>query len=112
MAISIVVSDKVRFEVKVTINDAAGKAQPFKFWLTCHRLDSDALQARMQSDNAGVVFADFMAENIIDWSDVIDESRAPVPYSETSWRLLCKTPGLANVAFHTYLREVGAKEKN
>lgn len=112
MAIKIVVSDKVGFKVKLTINDATGRAQSFEFGLTCKRLESEVLHARIKGDGDGVVFADFMAEVILDWTAVVDADDAPVPYSESAWRALCKTPGVGKVSFDTYCREVGAKEKN
>jgi len=107
MAIKIVVSDIVGFKVKVSINDAAGNAQAFTFGLKCKRLTSEELQ-----ELNGIVYADFMAGVILDWSDVQDAQDKPLPYSESAWRELCKIPGLGAVAFRTYLGEVGAKEKN
>lgn len=111
MAIKIVVSDTVAFKVRGTINDAAGVAQPFDFKLTCIRLDSDQINVKLKSDTDASL-TDFMADVVEDWSGVRDAQDQPLPYSEAGLRQLCKIPGVASVAFRTYLSEVGAKEKN
>ena len=46
------------------------------------------------------------------WSGVKDADDKPLAYSEANLRALCKIPGIAGLAFRTYLAEVGAKEKN
>lgn len=107
MAIRIVVSNTLRFKVKVTIKNALGAAEPFDFDLTCKRLQAEEL-----SNLEGAIFADFLAGVILDWSGVQDADNNPLPYSEAALRELCKIPGLSAVAFRTYLAEVGAKEKN
>ena len=47
-----------------------------------------------------------------DWSGVKDADDKALPYSEDKLRALCRIPGIASLAFRTYLLEVGAKEKN
>lgn len=111
MAIKIVVSDTVGFKVRGSINDANGVPQPFDFKLTCLRLDSEQITAKLKGDQDASL-ADFLADVVEDWSGVRDETDKPVPYSADAMKQLCKIPGVANVAFRTYLAEVGAKEKN
>ena len=53
-----------------------------------------------------------LADVVEDWSGVRDADDKPLPYSEDALRALCRIPGVAAVAFRTYLAEVGAKEKN
>jgi hypothetical protein len=109
MAIKIIVSDTVAFKVKGSINDVSGTAQPFDFKLTCLRLDTDAIEAKL---NGGITVVDFMCDVVEDWSGVRDADDKPLPYSETALRQLFKIAGVAGVAYKTYLQEVGAKEKN
>lgn len=111
MAIKIIVSDTVGFKVKGTINDAAGMAQAFDFGLTCTRLDSDQIQAKLKGDSDSS-FCDFMLDVITGWTGVRDADDKPMPYTEDDYRRLCKISGVAALAFRTYMVEVGAKEKN
>lgn len=111
MAIKIVISDTVGFKVKGTINDEKGTAQPFDFTLICSRLDQDQIQAKLK-DHGDASLTDFLVDVIESWSGVRDAADAPLPYSEANLRALCKIPGVAGLAFRTYLAEVGAKEKN
>lgn len=111
MAIKIVVSDTVGIKVKGAINDANGIPQPFDFRLMCMRLDADQISYKLKSESEASM-ADFLVDVVEDWSGVRDETDKPVPYSADAMKQLCKIPGVANVAFRTYLAEVGAKEKN
>lgn len=111
MAIKIVISDTVGLKVKGTINDAAGVAQPFDFALTCIRLDADQIQAKLKSESDASI-TDFLADIITGWSGVRDADDKPIPYTEDALRQLCKIPGVANLAFKSYLLDAGAKEKN
>lgn len=111
MAIKIQISDKVGFKVKGTINDAAGIAQPFDFGLTCTRLETDQIQAKLKSESESS-YVEFMLSVILDWSGVRSAEDTTLPYSDDHFRELCKIPGVSALAFRTYLQEVGAKEKN
>lgn len=110
MSINIVIEDKVTIKVAGTINTATGIAKPFDFKLTCLRLDSEEIEARIKDADTSVV--DFMLEIIEDWSGVRGPEEAIVPYTEDAYRKLCKIPGVGRVAYISYLTEVGAKVKN
>lgn len=111
MSISIVVSPKLKFKVKGTLKNAAGADQPFDFDLTCRRLDVDEIQ-ELKNEDGSYVYADFMADVIDDWSGVKTADNQAIPYSTDSWAALCKIPGVAALAWATFMRENGAKEKN
>ena len=49
---------------------------------------------------------------VMGWTGVKDADDKPLDYSEDNFRALCKIPGVAALAFRTYLAESGAKEKN
>lgn len=66
MGIKIVISNTVRFKVKGTLKDEAGVDQPFDFSLTCMRLDSDQIQAKLRSESDASVI-DFLADVVEDF---------------------------------------------
>lgn len=111
MAISIKVDNIVKFKVKGTIKDGNGIDQPFDFSLTCKRLDADQ-QASLKDENGNIVYVDFMEAVIQDWSGVKDGNDENLPYTAENWRALAKVQGVAQLAWLTYMRESGAKEKN
>ena len=111
MAIKITISDTVGFKVKGAINDAAGVPQSFDFNLTACRLDADQIQTKLKTESEASI-TDFLADVIEGWSGVRGADDKPLDYTEANLRALCKIPGLAGLAFRTYLAEVGAKEKN
>ncbi len=111
MAISIVVDNKVKFKVAGKLKSAEGVDKPFDFDLVCKRLDADEIQAK-RSEDGGFVYADFLADVVEGWSGVKDGQGQPVPFSAEALASLNKIPGVAALAFHTFLRENGAKEKN
>ena len=111
MAIKLVVSNKVRFKVKGSINDEAGISQPFDFSLVCTRLDAEQIQVKLSSDGDASL-TDFLADVVEDWTGVRDSDDKAIPYSTDALRALCRIPGVSGIAFRTYLAEVGAKEKN
>lgn len=110
MAIKIVVSNKVGFKVKGSINNEQGSAEPFEFFIVAERLDTDRIEAVARNQEGSL--ADFLADVVVDWKGVKDEEGAAVEYSEESLRQLCKIPGLAGLIFQAYFAEVGAKAKN
>lgn len=114
MAISIVVSNTVKFKVKGSIKDQSGADQPFSFGLTCDRIAEEDITARMKTHEGSLTeFAtDFMGDVISDWAEVLDDEKKPVPFSRDAWQQLCRIPGLPVVALAAYRQESGAKAKN
>lgn len=111
MTIKIVISDTVGIKVKGAINDAAGNPQPFSFGLTCDRLDAEQIKSKLENESDATI-TDFMADIAHGWSEVRDADDKPMPFSAEALRQLFRIPGVAGLAFRTYLSEVGAKEKN
>lgn len=111
MAIKLVISNTVGVKVKGTFTDENGIQQPFDFRLTCMRLDADQLSNKFKSEFEAST-TDFLADVVEDWSGVRGADDKPIPYDEAGLRQLCKIPGVAQLAFRTYLAEVGVKEKN
>lgn len=116
MALNIVVSDTVRFKVQGTENDEHGVEQPFDFWLTAERLaDADAVMAyvkAMQRCESAFPITEMMLPKLRGWSGIKGPDGQELPFSEDAFRRLMKKSGMAFLVHHTYLREVGVKEKN
>lgn len=111
MAIKLLIDDLVKFTVKGEFSDRNGKAQPFSFTLTCDRLDAEAVDAIIQSQD-GRKLSDFFAEITHDWTGVKDADDKAMDYSPEALEKLFKLPGVPGLAFRRYLAEIGAKEKN
>lgn len=109
MAIKITVSSKVRFPVEGSFKDETGKDQPFKYELLCERQDAEAHRERTKGD---VDFVQYMVDVTKDWFHVTDDAGKTVEFSEAALRQLLRQPGQAALAYFTYLRESGAKQKN
>ena len=112
MAINLIVSSTVKFKVKGSIKNEAGKDEPFDFWLTCKRLTAEEIQAKLDRDSEATLI-DFMLDLIQEWSGVKDEDGKQVPFTEDFYRLLVnRYRGLAGIVFSTYASESGAAAKN
>lgn len=116
MAISIVVSDTVRFKVSGTINSSEGVPQPFDFRLSAQRMkDTEAVQEYLRdmvASDSPTQVTDALLRYVRGWSGVKDGDGQDVPYSEEAFRSLMRIPGLAMLTHTAFLRECGAKEKN
>lgn len=111
---AIQISPVVKFKVKGSIKDEHGTDKPFSFFLSCERVQEQDIAARMKASDGSIAeFAvDFMGDVIVDWSDVIDDDKQPVPFSREAWQQLCRVPGLPLVVLATYREEAGARAKN
>jgi hypothetical protein len=109
MAIKITVSNRVKFNVEGTLKDEEGKDNAFKFGLLCNRITAEQHRERTKGD---INFVDFFVEEATDWFDVKDADNKPLEFNEANLRQLLDMPGLAALAYFTYMRETGAKQKN
>jgi hypothetical protein len=111
MSIKIVISDRVKFQVKGTVKNAEGVDEQFGFSLVAKRLDAEQIQNKLKSQEDQPL-ADFFIDVVEDWSGVRAADDKPLAYNADNLRALFRIPGLAALTFRTYLLEVGAKEKN
>ena len=109
MAIKITLGNKVRFAVEGSFTDEDGKDQPFKYELLCKRCDAAEHRKKTKGD---IDFAQYMVDVTENWFSVNDADGAPLPFNEANLRQLLNQPGQAALAYFTYLRESGAKQKN
>lgn len=117
MAISIIVSDLVRFKVAGVINTDTGASQPFDFWLTMSRLRDTAEaqsylgEIRDRAESATPI-TDALAPRVRAWNGVTGVDGAELPCTEEHVRELLNMVGMAAMVHTSYLQEAGAKAKN
>ena len=112
MALRIEIANKVKFKVQGTIANEAGADEKFEFSLTAKRINSEGVRA-LVDERGDEPMVDFLASVMEGWSGVLDSAGQPVAFSQESFRtLLTNIPGLAQLVFTRYLREIGAKAKN
>lgn len=109
MAIKIILSALVKFPVKGELNDEKGNKQPVHFTLTCERRTAEEWKEIFPE---GEKFSSGFAKITKDWSDVQDEHGKPVPYSPEALDKLFLIPGVAQLAYVSYVTESGVKAKN
>ena len=112
MSIRLVVSNTVTVRIKGSMTNEHGTPEPFDFSLICDRMDSDEL--REVAGDSDTLLVDVMAQRCKGWTHVLDEQRAPLPFSEELLRQLLKPVGMAGLAFQAYVKACGVKgqEKN
>lgn len=113
MSIRIAIANKLKFKVKGTFTDDAGKDLPFDFTLTARRLDTDQIAEKtaLGSDATNSV-REFVKDVVEDWSGVNDATGQPLPFTTDGLDDLLRLPGVALLVFRAYLENNGAKEKN
>lgn len=100
----------VSVPVKGVITDDSGKPERFEFSLLCRRLGADALSERLKEPDRSVKA--FMQEVAEGWRGVADAEGQPLAFNEANLEALLETPGMAHLAFQSYLQEQAAKAKN
>jgi hypothetical protein len=106
----LVVSNTVLVQVRGSINDADGKAQPFDFDLVATRSTADEIAALVR-DGGDLSLKDVMADRITGWRKVLDASGAALPFSDDGLQSLLNIAGMPAIVFRGYLEACGAKGK-
>jgi hypothetical protein len=106
------VEDTVEVPVKFTFK--AGRVnKSFSFTVFCDRLDQDEINERRKTPD--MLVTDFMRPLMKGWKDqlfVLDSHGKPADFSEGARDVMLNAAGVGTVIFNSYLKEVGAKEKN
>ncbi len=109
-----VISPTVLVTVKGATKDGKGQPVPFKFTLTCSRLQADDLKQRISSGEFDM--KDVLREVTTDWSGqrlVIDEETTqPADFCPEAFDALLNIPGMALVCFNAFAKETSAEAKN
>ncbi len=115
MSYKLVISDTVKFQVKLSVNDA-GVKKDFSLWLEGRRLDMGHLKADLE-DNGEMKLMDFHAkvcrDNLSGWSDqrlVVDAEGQPAPFSAEALECLLGLTGAVGVIHGAYMDAVVAAD--
>lgn len=112
MAVRIEIANKVKFKIEGTIANEAGADEKFDFLVTAERINAEGVR-NLIDERGDEPIVDFLVTVIEGWAGVLDPAGQAVAFSEASLRtLLTNIPGLAQLVFTRYLREIGAKAKN
>lgn len=102
----------VEVPVKFSVNDGA-KTSSQTVTLVCDRMSEDERNESLKKD--GLSVTDFMKKVTTGWKEqrfLLEEDGRPAEFSADALSALLGFPGLPVLAFTTYLKESGAKEKN
>jgi hypothetical protein len=104
----LVISDTVKFQVKLSVNDAGVKKE-FSLWLEGKRLDMDHLKADLD-ENGDMKVMDFHAkvcrDNLTGWSDqrlVVGDDGQPAAFSAEALDCLLSLTGAVGVIHGAYM---------
>jgi len=110
MAICLVIDDKVKVPVKGFLSDSKGRSSKFEFALICRRQSQEEIDVQVQTE--GKKLSEIVQEVATDWEGVVGEDGKPVPFSQDALAQLLGIGNLSALAFTSYVKERGAKEKN
>lgn len=111
MSISIIVSDKLTFDIKGETRGEEGRPVAFDFTLTARRMKGDELQ-EMQTSEVGKPIVDKLCDLVQGWKGVKGPDGAVEFSTEVLRDLLTSYPGLPSLVWTRYLQEVAVKAKN
>lgn len=112
MKFKFAIGNTVEVPVKFSVNDGA-KTSSQTVTLVCDRMSEEERKDSLK--DGGLSVTDFMTKVTTGWKDqrfLLGEDDRPAEFSADALAALFSFPGLAVLAFTTYLKESGAKEKN
>lgn len=110
MAFRLVARDSVRVPIKGELQGDDGGKERFSFTLMCKRMGAERLAESLKDRERKA--SDFLDEVTFGWDGVVDADGNPRAFSKAALSELLDTPGVALLAFNSYLTESAAKEKN
>lgn len=112
VSLKLALGPTIEVPVKFDVQDA-GRLQTHSFRLTCRRESQERIAALSAAGGSAVAF---MAEVTTDWQGqrlvLVDDTQQPASFTAEALDLLFSLPGLASVAFSSYLTAVGATAKS
>jgi len=107
------ISDTVKFQVKLSVNDA-GTKKDFSLWLDAQRVSLDTLQANIE-EHGEMKLVEFQRkacrDNITGWADqrlVVDEDDQPAAFSAQALDLVLGLPGAVPLIHAAYMEAIAA----
>lgn len=110
MTISLVIDDKVKVPVKGFLSDSKGRSTKFEFALICRRQSQEEIEAQLEVKDKKL--SEIVQEVTTDWEGVVDAAGQAVPFASDALAQLLGIGNLGALAFASYVKERGAKEKN
>ena len=111
----LVISNTVKFQVKLSVNDAGVKKE-FSLWLEGKRIGVEALKTNLE-ENGDLRVLDFQIkacrDNLTGWSDqrlVVGEDDQPVDFSPAALDVLLSIAGAASVIHGAYMEALAASD--
>lgn len=113
MTYRLCISDTVKFQVKLSVNDA-GTKKDFSLWLDAQRVSLDTLQANIE-EHGEMKLIDFQRkvcrDNVTGWNDqrlVVGDDGQPASYSESALDLVLGLPGAPGLIHAAYMEAIAA----
>lgn len=107
------ISDTVKFQVRLSVNDA-GTKKDFSLWFDANRVSLDALQANIE-EHGEMKLVDFQRkvcrDNITGWADqrlVVDDDGQPAAFSAPALDLVLGLPGAVPLIHGAYMEAIAA----
>lgn len=109
-----VISPTVIVNVKGNLKDSSGAPVPFKFSLTCKRLQASDIKNRITGGDFDM--KEVMREVTTGWSGQRlindEETKQPAEFCPEAFDALLDISGMALVCFNAFTKESSANEKN
>lgn len=109
MTYKLTVFKKVRVPVKGSISDEDGKPVKFDFTLLCDRVDQGQVEAARNDEEKSI--KSFLVEVTNDWEGVFDAEGAPLDFNADNLALVFQQPGITQICFAAYMKEIHAVSK-
>lgn len=113
MSYKLAISDIVKFQVKLTVNDA-GVKKDFSLWLEANRIDLETMETNLE-ERGDLKVVDFqrktLRENLTNWSDqrlVLDQNNHPADFSPEARDLMLNLAGAVPVIHAAYMDAIAA----
>lgn len=113
MTYKLAISDIVKFQVKLTVNDA-GVKKDFSLWLEAKRIDLETMETNLE-ERGDLKVVDFqrktLRENLTNWSDqrlVLDQNNHPADFSPEARDLMLNLAGAVPVIHAAYMDAIAA----
>lgn len=113
MTHKLAISDIVKFQVKLSLNDAGVKKE-FSLWLEANRISLSAMESNLE-ERGDLKVVDFqrktLRENLIGWNDqrlVLDQDDRPCDFSPEACDVLLDVAGAVPVIHASYMDAVVA----
>ncbi|MDW5417746.1 hypothetical protein R6242_14340 [Iodobacter sp. CM08] len=93
-------------EITFTECVLANEEKEFSFKFEFKRLSAEELEQRTGVDSKELM-KDFLSDVVTGWDGIAGEDGEPLPFTADNFKALLQVSGVGQLAFRTYVREVG-----